>query len=305
MCQVVCSFSILQENTLIHEVLFSKGELAKYLSMTKYKSAVIQRLFCRSHQYLISYNSKSVSSPIRALSIFKSSTLHIVNLNSYKERKVKLSVPQKLKDFVGRLPDTTVFYIHDISVDYASRGNERKKESLGKKNQMLRIPLSEFLRDDFIKAYSDFTAHFVDERKKGNFNPKLVGASYSSDVVEAQFFLKATSATSTTIVSPDGNSTKKSDGYLSTVQFLGLPSLKLNPAELDACDIRLHCNCPAFHFQGNKYQLTQLDSAIHKTDIKDSHWSTIHKSKNGICKHLEEVLRNLPDHYNTILAMVN
>lgn len=60
---------------------------------------------------------------------------------------------------------------------------------------------------------------------------------------------------------------------------------------LDVCDVRFDCTCMAWHWIGMKYDATELDSAIVKTNIPHPVWG---KRKGfaspSLCKHLRNLL---------------
>lgn len=58
-------------------------------------------------------------------------------------------------------------------------------------------------------------------------------------------------------------------------------------------DLKLHCNCMAFHWQGHRYRLSIQDGAIKPISIADPVWGSKHDGEGGLCKHLIDVLYDL------------
>jgi hypothetical protein len=55
---------------------------------------------------------------------------------------------------------------------------------------------------------------------------------------------------------------------------------------LKVVDVKFDCTCSSFHWQGMRYKLSRLKSAIFPTTISDPVWGKAHQQKNGLCKHL-------------------
>jgi hypothetical protein len=58
-------------------------------------------------------------------------------------------------------------------------------------------------------------------------------------------------------------------------------------------EIKFNCSCAAFLWQGHRYQLSQVDSAIHKISIPDPIWGPRHNGDGGLCKHLMGLSRSI------------
>jgi len=70
-------------------------------------------------------------------------------------------------------------------------------------------------------------------------------------------------------------------------------------------DVKFHCTCPSFHWQGMRYQLSTIDSAIYPIGIKPGmglkkpnfNWIDTHEIAGGtrypLCKHIKAVLSEL------------
>ena len=55
---------------------------------------------------------------------------------------------------------------------------------------------------------------------------------------------------------------------------------------LEVANVKLWCNCPAQHWQGNNYILSTFDASIHPTEIAPKVWNKKHLDDNFLCKHL-------------------
>lgn len=71
---------------------------------------------------------------------------------------------------------------------------------------------------------------------------------------------------------------------------------------LDVCDIRMSCNCKAYHWLGISHYLDQLDSSIEHQPIPAPIWS---KRKGydspSVCKHLKGIIKLIKPNSNKIL----
>lgn len=84
--------------------------------------------------------------------------------------------------------------------------------------------------------------------------------------------------------------------YMMQIQFVDLDKWKDKPWGemtvkdfldiLKVCDIKMDCSDMSFQFQGMRYKLSRLKSAIYPTNIPDPVWGPRHQNKNGLCKHL-------------------
>lgn len=110
------------------------------------------------------------------------------------------------------------------------------------------------------------------------------------------FLTEATHSFNTQVVDPKTLSSKfKSDNVytpqLEIVDFgawidnryaaLGVKELQ---AILKEADVKIFCNCPAFHWQGANYKLSQVNASIYPTSIADPHWRAQH-GEGMLCKH--------------------
>lgn len=92
--------------------------------------------------------------------------------------------------------------------------------------------------------------------------------------------------------------------YIASIKFLDLKKwmkkntrigLKEWKEIMSVCDVQFHCTCPAFHWTGSRFQLTEVGAAIYPTAIPDTEWRKKH-GESGVptlCKHLNEVVKLL------------
>lgn len=65
-------------------------------------------------------------------------------------------------------------------------------------------------------------------------------------------------------------------------------------------DIKFTCNCRGFHWQGQNYHASELDSSITATDIPDNYWKFVHNKDGAICKHLHGLFKNISSYQSRI-----
>lgn len=175
------------------------------------------------------------------------------------------------------------------------------------------------------EAISNFTKNKKAERQKlygtENRNARLVNAVYDPNNDSMTFYFITTS---TLKAHPADYSPKKTDPdhefdkisnpekmYTMEIRMLNFLQLlkETRPNNLanmpvtwqeikqvlDVCYIQIHCNCPAFWWQGTGWYLTQLDGAIHPCSIAPKKWnsSKLHGDGNFHCKHTSALFSQL------------
>lgn len=73
---------------------------------------------------------------------------------------------------------------------------------------------------------------------------------------------------------------------------------------LDVVDVKLDCDCMGFHYQGMRYQMSQLKSAIYPTTIADPVWGPRHQGRHALCKHLLGLINNIFFNTPVIFSMI-
>lgn len=158
--------------------------------------------------------------------------------------------------------------------------------------------LLEFTIRDFKFQGSNLTKKFRKERNKVLGQEvkvaKLVDFDFNTN--RAIFITKPTFLSQAQTINPSTNTASIDKTYTMEVQFIDLEkwkdsawkdlSLKEFREILTACDVKLACDCPSHTFQGHRYNLTQIDSAIYPMNIPDPIWRQNHQGKGGLCKHL-------------------
>jgi hypothetical protein len=156
----------------------------------------------------------------------------------------------------------------------------------------------EFTIKDFKFQGSDLTKKFRKERNKVLGQEvkvvKLVDFDFNTN--KAIFITQPTFLSQTQKVDQLTNTFSIDNVYTMEVEFVDLDKWKNSPWKdltlrefreiLSVCDVKLSCDCPAHTFQGHRYNLTQLDSAIYPLHIPDPVWRKKHDGKGGLCKHL-------------------
>jgi len=70
-------------------------------------------------------------------------------------------------------------------------------------------------------------------------------------------------------------------------------TLKMFRGMIREVDVKFDCSCLAFHWQGHRYNLSQIDSALFPTSIPDPIWGPRHNGDGGLCKHLAGLTRSI------------
>lgn len=151
--------------------------------------------------------------------------------------------------------------------------------------KQLRIKLFEFTIDDLKDAVSGFTEDKISDRKS-KVGSELSAIKLESKKDQNKGILYTFSS------KPTGSVAKVYENGLSERSEYTMQVLFDNKEDLQKSDIKLHCNCAGYHYQGMKYHASELDSAIQKESRKDKVWSSIHDGKGAICKHLHGLLNN-------------
>ena len=159
---------------------------------------------------------------------------------------------------------------------------------------------------------------YADRRKiKGAIEKSVQLVSFNSKIGEAQYAVEPTKKfqnTKADIV--DG--TAEGDTNLYTVRVMFVDWEKWIPQQewkslsigdfndfLKVCDIKWSCDCMSYHWTGLKYQQSQANSAIYKTNIPDNKWRPRHTKNGGkvpgTCKHQQAVIAKLLRYPATML----
>lgn len=112
-------------------------------------------------------------------------------------------------------------------------------------------------------------------------------------------------------------STHNRKGYKIQVLFLDVKSIIKDKKEkyrfsenslktiLNNADVKLDCGCDAFNWQGMKYKLSTIDSAINPTKIADKIWGRRHDQMNYVCKHLYKIVKIINNDVNRYYRILN
>ena len=77
---------------------------------------------------------------------------------------------------------------------------------------------------------------------------------------------------------------------------------------LEVAYVQVWDSCPAFHWQGSNYWLSQLDGSIFPTDIEPKVWNAPHlhgDGQNFLCKHLYGIIRQISFFGNQMASMAS
>jgi len=161
---------------------------------------------------------------------------------------------------------------------------------------------------------SSFTSKFAKERQKikgaGNRSAKLVEmrVNQNEDYVTFVFLQEPTHKFDTKVTQPPSMELVPDNLYTQQIRFENVFSLlKTDPnftefrnitldqvkELLKAGDIKMFCDCPSFHWQGQNFNMTQLDASIFPTEIPPTYWNNFHKGEQLVCKHLDLMLANV------------
>lgn len=171
--------------------------------------------------------------------------------------------------------------------------------------------LNEFTIDDFRKYVSAKTKKFRRLRKQEKGKEATVARFIDFDFdTNTLTILTEPTYNFNARTLPDGsngNFIKKDNVYTVDIQFVDLDKWKDKPWNeiklqdfkeiIKVADIKLNCSCFAFFWQGHRFELTTLDSAIYPYSGKDSGlWRNNvggfngHGGQAGMCKHLAAIM---------------
>lgn len=231
-----------------------------------------------------------------------------------------------LEVFNGML-EPAIFFVSDVAGFYGmpKRYSESAYRFSNSKLEELTIPE---LRD--VDALtSNTTQKYKDIRKQfqglANKNTKFLGLEYIKETgsIRFLFLTESTETDGKKRVSHSVGSEKKSQFSLEQDKLVDNPSktydmyvqlenvvpnntytdiswLEVYKGEvvsqkmikdlLEVADVKLHDNTPAFQYQGFRYRLTAMDSAIFPETRPDTLWRSKHGSKGLLDKHFSQLL---------------
>jgi hypothetical protein len=257
-------------------------------------------------------------------------------------RRLSLTNILRIEDFAGTV-ENSVFVRIDLSGRFQQMGgleegiaNKDKIINCGlddrAKTHLLGVMCEDMHIEDFNvpDAVSAMTQKFRNQRKqlvgRENIAVRLVGFQFDQKQDWIQFMFRSTSTPNTPTkqdVNPQANFKLQANPnkvYALLLQFDDfftwmldtLPdgqalTLKDMKDAIRVCPVKFWSNSPAFHWQGTNYQLSQLDAAIHPTNIAPQFWNQpkYHGDNNLLDKHLMALLRYLSFFLNNMTAMAN
>lgn len=164
---------------------------------------------------------------------------------------------------------------------------------------------SEFTLNDFNNYISKKTTKFRKERNaiKGPEVRRAILGDFDVNTNTATFLLEPTHSFASPGYPHGAKRPRRETAYEVEVQLVDLdkwytgdwkdmPLSELRQI-LDVADLKLHCSCSAFLWQGHRYVLTTINSALYPLHISDPVWGPRHDFHNGLCKHLVGVVRML------------
>jgi hypothetical protein len=176
---------------------------------------------------------------------------------------------------------------------------------------------TEFTLRDFQHQASDLTKKHrqIRNSKKGTENRTAKLVDFDTEKHHAVFLTEPTFSFHAQVV-PEGHveRIKVDNLYKMELQFQDLD--KWADADwstmtadkfkqiLDVIDVKLDCDCMSFHYQGHRFNLSQLNSAIYPTSISDPIWGPRHQGRGGLCKHLLGLVNNIFFNSPVIFSMI-
>jgi len=170
--------------------------------------------------------------------------------------------------------------------------------------------LKEFTIVDFKGQASAITKKARRDRKTKLGEEKLILSSFRDSILSVKVL--PTNGGTVSVMYDAGNRQSSAKFYVVKIKFLDfskwIPNRKkATPQEfkdiLKVMDVKLNCSCPALHFQGFRWKLSQLQSALYPTNIPDPHWNKYHKG-GLICKHLYVVLNRFFTNSDQVLRFI-
>jgi hypothetical protein len=214
--------------------------------------------------------------------------------------------------------------------DKNDKGEDVIITNAGKEVPLLKIRLvkerykkyfDESLKISDLKAHagiSDFTKYWKNERQRlkgtANKSAKLleVEINKEEDWVEFRFSSEPTYKFDTQVTVPEDMHFQSDNLYTEQIRFLQFfelfdteeYSIKNIKDALKTCDVKVWCDCPSFHWQGDNFVISQFDASIHPTDIVPKHWNKYHNDDNFVCKHLSMILSQIEFFIPIMASMV-
>lgn len=314
-------------------------ELRKHFNIEKIKNVKITKVNnAPYHMYLVVLDSRSPNFPITTASVLRAIPRNFLYANG---RSTPLLPFVDLDKFNGSLTSNMF-----VLIDLAGQLRDRNKytEDTERLTELTVLDLKD------LSAMSPLTTIFYNERvgwavpdkngKKrkifgGNKAIKIIGCNIrnvgSDDYAEWEFLTEVTPKDDKKKQTKVDKGFELTDNPLELYElYIRIPDFfkwldtrpdkdkKITREELqeilDNVDAQVFCTCPAQHWQGLNYNLTQLDASIYPTRIaptvrvtskgKEIGWKN--KQKHGlICKHLGSLFRHISFFEQIMLSMLN
>jgi len=301
--------------------------LRKYFNIEKIKNVKLSKVMNVNYSlYLVVLDSRRPSFPISTASVIRAIPRDFLFSSG---RSTPLSPFVDLDKFSGNI-HTSMFMLIDLAG--ALRDRHMYTEDFIRESKVMEVTLLDLKHPE---SMSDFTKVFYDERRslvgEGNKSVKLIDCVVkkvgTDDYVEwgflteatpledlkqetdpsAKFDLKKNSSKTYEIYIRIPNFFKWLDTRPSDSGIVTRDELKELISEVDA---QMFCNCPAFHWQGTNYNLSQLDASIYPTNIplttgtKGKGWKGI-QDHSLSCKHTQQLLRYITFFMQPMVSMLN
>lgn len=312
------------------------GEKIKHtLGLDNYKYVVFERVLGFPVKAItVYYNSRRPNIPLTTDLLHRK--FHFFSIRKPPFTKDYPVTPILPIEYYNSEADPAVIFTVDIGGDFTDPKNQipRKSESVKNLPRVDEwVTLSALKNtasiDAFTKKHRDIRSRAVGPE---NTTAKLINCVYNEQLDCLTFIFKTTA---TVPIYPKNHQFKKTNPtldfslsnnpekvYYSHIRILNFMEwLKgTRPDEmadqpitwreikdvLEVAYVQVWCSCPAFHWQGTNYWLSQLDGSIYPTDIEPHVWNAQHlhgDGQNFLCKHLYGIIRQISFFGNQMASM--
>ena len=309
-------------------------KLKKNLGLDKLKHVKIARAIVSSYKILcVFYDSRRPTMPVTDYFVKKSPwttmVFHGTDIFHGKDRHVPYSPLLQIEDYNGSLRGAIIITVDLCGKRFVDDRVFTKVFRESRSGLEEYVTLSDLMKS---KGTSSFTKFFRKERDKyvgkgvrgSEANvAKVLDIELKDDGLLFHFLTESTpkyppdytyKETDPPSFGLNGNPSKTYEMdilILDFMEWLDTYPTKESITSKDMKDIfdvsyvKIWCNCPAQHWQGLNWHLSQLDGSIHPTSIKPKHWNKAkyHGSDGYLCKHLTGLLNGIKFWYQPMASM--
>jgi len=293
-------------------------QLRKYFNIENIKEVKLTRVMNAVHPlYLVVLDSRRPTFPINTSSVISALPRNFLYSNG---RNTPLLPFVDLDRYQGNI-NTAMYMLIDLAGSLRQRNKYTEDTS-----KLLELTVLD-LKDK--ESISKLTRIFYDERRgivgEGNSSVKLIDCTVKTqeDYVEWGFLTESTydddpqQTDHSKAFKLENNPSKTYEMYVRIPKFFEW--LDTRPGDdpltrddlrevFNNVDVKIACNCPAFHWQSINYNLTVMGASIYPTNIAPTSgpkgWKDRQKDA-FLCKHLAQLFRHISFFEQPMVSMLN